>query len=163
MKNIFYFIGASGVGKSTICRMLIKENLKMQYEKLDLIYRRFRDKEEIGREEAIKETKEKIIEIENSSDDIIYLVDAGNFAQKVVGINFWKNLKGNIILLVNDKISLDNYVKRIGGRTKEKWEKAENFSDRDELYNLAKYTVNSEGLDEEKTKQEILKILKDYL
>ena len=162
MKNIFYFIGASGVGKSTICKMLIKDNLKMQYEELDLIYRRFRDKKEISREEAIKETKEKIIEIENLSDGKIYLVDAGNFAQKVVGIDSWKKIKGSIILLVNDDICLNTYLSRGVGRIKKDWERAENFKDREELYKLAKHVVNSRCFNKEETMLEILTIINGY-
>ncbi len=158
--KVFYFIGPQGVGKSTICEEISNEKENVIYEELDLIYREYRDKKEIGREEATQKIKDKILEIENLKDDKIHIVDVGNFGQKKLGIPFWRSIKGCIAQLDNeDSFCIKNYLSRFVGRTEEIWRQAENFSDREELYKLVKYKIDGRGKDKKSIKQEILKII----
>src|SRR3972149_8282733 len=105
--NIFYFIGASGVGKTAICGKLSSEVSECEYVELDDFYRKY---SEIL---AIKKTMEKLQEIEKLNNKKIYCIDVGSFAQKYLPIDFWKERKNSLVCLKNtEDFCYGNYKRR---------------------------------------------------
>ncbi|MEK9151225.1 MAG: hypothetical protein AAB547_01190 [Patescibacteria group bacterium] len=156
----FYFIGASGVGKSTLCSELSKDrSTNTVFEELDRFYLEYKSGN-ISRDEAKDKTEKRVAEIEKLIDNGIYLVDVGSFAQKL-DLRVWRKRSNQLIYIKNDiNFCYANYHNRVGVRMDfEKWEKSEFSSERRELYSLAEHTVDGTGLDILTTKQKVLEII----
>lgn len=158
--NIFYFIGASGVGKSAICRELSSEVLEGEYVELDEFYIKYK-KIQKDHKLAIEKTKEKLQEIEKLNNNRIYFIDVGSFAQKYLSIDFWEKRKNLLVCLKNtEDFCYDNYIKRPKKRMNiDDWRKSEFGGQRNELYSLAEFSIDCVGLDILTTKKKVLEII----
>jgi len=139
MSVIIYLLGPSGVGKSTIAKKVSEINSAYKIIELDRING--------SHDEKLEKSNKLILDLENKNNKNIYIIDVGAFFQYYSdNKKFWEPRKDRMITLMNTKnFCFNNYNSRQGKLRKSRgeWAKKEFSETRKELYNLARYQVDT--------------------